>query len=918
MQLDRELLKQIATILSAHLGDETQRRAVLEAALFQSPTLDYIEWRGASYPFALRLTRLLIRLEDGNREEPELVTLLREIREQVGVDRQLEIDEVIETLTPAAISEMAQLSELAQNYIFISYTHHDAEFVTRLRNDLQEGGVNVWVDFIGLKAGTPDWEQAIRDAIRDSRAVLLVTSPQARESFYVRDEIAVANMEKKPIYPVWAAGEHWIDSVPLGMGRIQYTDARADNYHAALESMTELFKSVEPTPPPPPPLPSNFVPRNPYKGLRAFRAEDRNDFFGRDTLIRELIDSLQMDVEYANTLAVVGPSGSGKSSVVMAGLIPALKNGAISGSQDWLYCEPMVPGTHPISSLELAISSIYTDASSQIIRESIQKALHSPDRMGLYRMVQDKAAPSDSRVVVYVDQFEELFTLTESKKERQQFIDLLTSAATEPDSRLILILSMRADFYDRPMAYPLLGHLIDSRSCSVLPMRLADLRDVIVRPAEQDDVKLDFDDGLATELVYALREQAAALPLLQFTLDQLFEHRNGQHLTMEAYEAIGGLQGALAKHAQATYESIPESDRPFVRRLFLRLIEPGLTEQDTTRRRATFAELELKDKKDTATLKRVMGIFVDARLLLTDKVRGANTVEVSHEALIREWELLQEWLKESRGDIRFQGELTRDVELWVQRGKSSDDDLTLYHGTRLAKAKTWLKRNIPSKAEHEFIKAAIDLEDRRQREILAARRKQRPLRRFLWNTFLTISLLTTAVVVLDRVFEYPPAGAIVEAIKIAVAPEEPSEIDTNGILGGDGPIIRPNCTGPFDPRRQSGDCWFWPTPTPSFIILPGSIGTLATPTPTATSTPMATATPTIRLRLTTTSGQNVILRSEPRGSADVFLDSVATGTVVTGLRPVTGGSVGENDRWWEIEFNGGTAYVHSSVVERIP
>jgi len=113
MQLDRELLKQIANILSSHLGDETQRRAVLEAALFQSPMLDYIEWRGASYPFALRLTRLLIRLEDGKREEPELVTLLREIRELVGYDRQLEIDEVVETLTPAAISELAQLSELS-------------------------------------------------------------------------------------------------------------------------------------------------------------------------------------------------------------------------------------------------------------------------------------------------------------------------------------------------------------------------------------------------------------------------------------------------------------------------------------------------------------------------------------------------------------------------------------------------------------------------------------------------------------------------------------------------------------------------------------------------------------------------------------------------------------------------------------
>ncbi|MEO1667239.1 MAG: TIR domain-containing protein [Chloroflexota bacterium] len=730
----RELLKQSSQILSTYLSDDAQRRATVEAALFGSPTLEYIEWRGAAYPFALRLTRLLVRLDDGKLDEPEIVTLLREIRTQIGQDRQYEIDDLIDQLTPTAMFELAQLSEMALNYIFISYTHHDSDFVERLRSDLRDREISVWVDFIGLKAGTPDWEQAIRDAIRDSRAVLLVASPQARESFYVRDEIAVANMEKKPLYPVWADGEHWIDSVPLGMGRIQYIDARANSYDAALERMVEMFQADEletiiVTQEQVDELPSDFVPRNPYKGLRAFRAEDRSDFFGRDTLIREFVDALQSNDENANALAVVGPSGSGKSSVVMAGLIPALQNGAIQGSEDWLYCEPLVPGKQPIISLTSVLAPVYADVPAQFIKNSIRQALHSPDKLGLYTLVQEKTAHTDQRVVIYIDQFEELFTLTESEDERQQFIDLLTAAATEPDSRLILILSMRADFYDRPMQYPLLGQLIDERNYSVLPMRLADLQDVIVKPADQDDVRLQFDDGLVTELVYAVREQVGALPLLQFTLDQLFEHRDGQHLTLEAYNAIGGLQGALAKHAQATYDQLPENDRAFVQPLFLRLIEPGQTEQDTTRRRAAMAELETENPDEAAALKRVADTFVDARLLLTDKIDGLSTIEVSHEALIREWDLLQRWLGESREDIRFQGELSRDVDIWVRRGQKPDDDEILYRGTRLDDAETWMAHNLPSQMERTFIAASraaqqarIEREEARIRQLTTARR----------------------------------------------------------------------------------------------------------------------------------------------------------------------------------------------------
>lgn len=190
----------------------------------------------------------------------------------------------------------------------------------------------------------------------------------------------------------------------------------------------------------------------------------------------------------------------------------------------------------------------------------------------------------------------ELFTQTSDETRRSQFIHLLVSAITEPNGPLIGILTLRADFYDRPMFYPELGKLLETNGRSVLPMSLADLYDVIQKPASLPDVRLTFDEGLVSELVFEVRDQTGGLPLLQFTLDQLFERRDGQRLTNVAYEAIGGLRGALAKHAEATYDSLPCDDhRRLARALFLWLVEPGSTDQDTTRRRITLSELQLSD-----------------------------------------------------------------------------------------------------------------------------------------------------------------------------------------------------------------------------------------------------------------------------------------------------------------------------------
>ena len=195
-----------------------------------------------------------------------------------------------------------------------------------------------------------------------------------------------------------------------------------------------------------------------------------------------------------------------------------------------------------------------------------------------------------------------------------------------------------------------------------------------------------------------------ALPLLQFTLDQLYRRRSDQLLTLQAYLEMGGVKGALAKWAESTYASLPsEEHRTLARALFLRLIDPGDTEQDTRRRRAALAELALPNPEKTTIIQEVATAFVAARLLTTNEVAGTTTVEVSHEALIREWIRLSDWLREAREDIRLQQVISKDVSTWEQRGKPND---RLYRGSHLSEARMWARRNIPSTHEAAFLHAS--------------------------------------------------------------------------------------------------------------------------------------------------------------------------------------------------------------------
>jgi formylglycine-generating enzyme required for sulfatase activity len=611
------------------------------------------------------------------------------------------------------------------SHVFISYSRTDLKFVEQLRHELHGAGIAIWIDQIGLQPGTSDWEEALRDAIGDASAILYVASPNARRSAYVRDELALARDASKPIYPLWIAGEQWLDSVPLGLGRMQNIDLRGDARAQGLTRLIRLLKGEEV-------VPTLFThqthgtssallnPRNPYKGLRAFREEDRSDFFGRDALIADLIHVIGNGRSAPRFHAVLGASGSGKSSIVMAGLLPKLRTGSLNGSETWTYLDPMLPGAHPLEKLTIILARQLNRPHNEIRTD-----LDDRSRRGLLRLASEI---SDDGVVLYIDQFEELFTLTSDESERRHFIDLLTTAVTEPDGLLYVLISMRADFYDRPAAYRELGNLIATQHTLITPMSLADLYDVVQKPALLPDVGLILEDGLAREIVFAVHREVSALPLMQFTLAQLFEQRDGQRLTVAAYERMGGIKGALAQHAEATYQRLSPEQQKLAQQLFLRLIEPGSTVQDTTRRRINWTELTMANAEQTDQLRTVADTFVHARLLTVDTVTANTevsnvspvqaTLEVSHEALIREWTRLGDWLHSAREDLLIMKRIASDAAEWQRKGQP--DDL-LYSDRRLLEAQRWASQHMPSQLEAVFLAASIARAER-ETAALEARR----------------------------------------------------------------------------------------------------------------------------------------------------------------------------------------------------
>jgi len=463
---------------------------------------------------------------------------------------------------------------------------------------------------------------------------------------------------------------------------------------------------------------------NPYKGLRAFGEGDAQDFFGREALTQQLLVRLGEGGELARFLAVVGPSGSGKSSVVKAGLIPALRRGALPGSENWFIIE-MTPGSHPLEELEAALLRVAVNPPASLIEQ------FKSDNRGLIRAVR-RSLPDDPNIelVLVIDQFEEVFTLLQDEKERLRFLGLLVSAILDENSRFRVVLTLRADFIDRPLGYVDFGELLHQRMEIVLPLTPDELENAIVSPAGR--VGMRFEPGLVPAIVHDLGDQPGTLPLLQYALTELYEKRDGDALTKSAYQEIGGVIGALGRRAEDVFTKLDSGSQAIAKQLFLRLVTLGEGVEDT-RRRTLIAELE-KLQFDEITvnrdfpqaLQKVMDAFGRARMLSFDRdpeTRGP-TVEVAHEAILREWKRLRDWLNESRALVRMQRQLAQASSEWFEADRDTSFLLT---GAKLAQYEGWTTNSEVALTQQELNYLDASIEERDKREIEESERQQREL-----------------------------------------------------------------------------------------------------------------------------------------------------------------------------------------------
>jgi hypothetical protein len=300
----------------------------------------------------------------------------------------------------------------------------------------------------------------------------------------------------------------------------------------------------------------------PYVGLDPFREEDAARFFGR----RRLVEFLVARLTEHRMLALVGPSGSGKSSVVRAGLIPALKQNAIPGSSAWRYIPIITPGEQPLFHLAHAWRRLNGQSDDQAQSEELAER---------FRDLQQVVAAFDGSepVVLVVDQMEELFTLTDDESERRAFVAAIVALIEHPSPRHTVIMTLRSDFESFIALEPALQQWMEQARVQLLPLSAGEMREAIERPAEL--VGLKFEPGVVEALLHDTLGEPAALPLLQFSLLKLWDARDRNRVTWQAYQQIGGGRQALARSADALYNSLIPEDQVTARRILLRMVRPG-------------------------------------------------------------------------------------------------------------------------------------------------------------------------------------------------------------------------------------------------------------------------------------------------------------------------------------------------------
>jgi tetratricopeptide (TPR) repeat protein len=612
-------------------------------------------------------------------------------------------------------------------HVFLSHSSADKPAVEALARRLAKEGIDPWLDKWHLIPGDP-WQPAIEGALAESATCAVFVGPSGFGPWQNEEMRAAIDRRVRDsgrhfrVIPVLLPGAERAErsSLPTFLATttwVEFRDSLED-----LDAFHRLVCGIRGLEPGTGPGQAVYEGQCPYRGLRVFDVDDAAFFFGREALVEWLLNELRpatSDKPVNRFLAVVGASGSGKSSLARAGLVAALKHDGVPSSSRWPIAISR-PGSDPLENLAVALSkaadigqgaSALADLIAAFAKS--EKTLHLTVR----RLLPENA--SDTRVVVVVDQFEEIFTLCRKCELRDAFVRNLLYAAKSAEGQTLVILAMRADFYAKCAANAELAAAMSDHHVLVGPMTEDELRRAIERPVQR--VGCEFDAGLVDLLVREVRNQPGALPLLQDALLELWKQREGRRLTVKAYQEIGKLEGALQRRADATLQTFSKDEQELCRLTFLRLTQPGEGTEDT-KRRVSMRELQSLSGNSAAT-EAIIQKLTDKSLLTTegDLSHKDACVEVAHEALIRNWPQLRKWIDADRAGLRVRARLTEAAREWKNSGH---DPAYLYSGARLAVAEEWAVSH-PGELtidEAEFVRCSREAQKQRETTELEAAR----------------------------------------------------------------------------------------------------------------------------------------------------------------------------------------------------
>lgn len=592
--------------------------------------------------------------------------------------------------------------------VFLSHHHADAPLVQQIAERLRDRGINPWLDRFNLTPGR-EWQPEIVEGLRAAASCAVFIGPfglgdWARQELAIAQDRAARERDFRLFLVLLPEAPKLDDSSLAFVVTRTWVDLR--NGINDSEGFDTLVRAITRTPGPAPSETHGPDDVCPYRGLEVFEEEHAAFFFGRDDDVKRILEKLK-DTRF---LAVIGASGDGKSSVVRAGVIPAVRSGSLRGSETWTVCV-ITPGARPLNTLAARLAHLFPGESMQ---HTLDGMLADERSLDLSVSLGFDDHPADDRLLLVVDQFEEVFSLCADDAECSAFLANLCYAATIPGGRVVILLAMRADFYQHCTAHPQLRALMASHQFVVGPLGRDALRDVVEQPAACAHLRLE--PGLAEMILGDVTDRPGTLPLLEYVLLEVWQRRQADLLTIDAYVASGRVDQALAHRADAVYDELGPARQELTRRVLLRLVQPSDNTEDT-RRQAEFGEL-LTRPEEQEDLEAVVRALADARLLTTgsDDVTGVPVVDVVHESLIRAWPRLRAWIDESREQLRAQRRLSEAAREWDYNDR---DDGFLYRGSRLA---AWQDES--TEAMNEIERSFLTASREREAHDRAIRRRQ--------------------------------------------------------------------------------------------------------------------------------------------------------------------------------------------------